>query len=52
MKTKRKQILPETCVRLGLSRILDIWLIEKFLNAKENLLNGNRRAPVLFLVKQ
>ena len=44
-------VLAEAGVSLSLSRILDVGIVEKVLDAEEDLLDGDGRPPVLVLVE-
>ena len=43
-------VLAEAGVSLSLSRILDVGIVEKVLDAEEDLLDGNCWPPVLLLI--
>ena len=45
-------VLAVACVRLRLSRVFDVGIIEKVLDAEEQLLDRDRGPPILLLVEQ
>lgn len=51
-QTDSPQDLPVDSVSLRLGRVLDVGLVQQVLDAEQDLLDGDGRAPVLLLVQQ